>query len=100
MFWAAKDVFFIQQRQGKLDRETAFNICKDNVKRLVEKLYNENLTDFKLCVETMGKIAQIGTVDEIIELCKIDKMLYPCMDFGHINSREQGSLKTASDYEK
>lgn len=85
--------------QGKLDRKTAFNICLINIHRLVDLLYDKQLSDFKICAEAMGKIAQIGTVDEIIEICKIDKMIYPCMDFGHINAREQGSLKSASDYE-
>ena len=53
-----------------------------------------------ICPETMGKIAQIGTVAEIVEICKLDKSIYPCVDFGHINSREGGSLKTSDDYKR
>ena len=48
----------------------------------------------------MGKIAQIGTVEEITEFCKTDKVFTPCVDFGHVNARVQGSLKTEEDYEK
>ena len=48
----------------------------------------------------MGKIAQIGTVKEITALCKKDKAIVPCVDFGHVNAREQGSLKTEKDYER
>ncbi|MBR6703119.1 MAG: endonuclease IV, partial [Clostridia bacterium] len=48
--------------------------------------------------ETMGKMAQIGTVEEVTEFCKIDTVFTPCVDFGHINAREQGSLKTVNDY--
>ena len=50
------------------------------------------------CPETMGKSAQIGTLEEIINFCKIDKVFLPALDFGHINAREGGSLKTADDY--
>ena len=47
----------------------------------------------------MGKIAQIGTLEEVVEFCKIDKCFTPAVDFGHINAREQGSLKTVADYQ-
>ena len=48
----------------------------------------------------MGKFAQIGTLEEIVELCKIDNCFLPAIDFGHINAREQGSLKTVNDYKE
>ena len=35
---------------------------------------------------------------EITRFCKIDPVFIPCIDFGHINAREQGSLKTKDDY--
>ena len=47
----------------------------------------------------MGKIAQIGDVDEIIRICNIDESYYPCVDFGHLNARTQGGLKSYDDYE-
>ena len=50
------------------------------------------------CPETMGKTAQIGTVEEIARFCAIDPVFTPCVDFGHVNAREQGSLKTKKDY--
>ena len=46
----------------------------------------------------MGKLAQIGTVEEIAEFCALDSVYTPCVDFGHVNAREQGSLKTEEDY--
>ena len=46
----------------------------------------------------MGKLAQIGTLDEVVRFCKIDPVYTPCVDFGHINAREQGSLRTVEDY--
>ena len=46
----------------------------------------------------MGKLGQIGTIEEITEFCKIDKIYIPTVDFGHVNARENGSLKTEKDY--
>ncbi|MBQ7769774.1 MAG: hypothetical protein IJ373_01145 [Clostridia bacterium] len=51
------------------------------------------------CPETMGKLAQIGTVEEIVRFCKVDPVYTPCVDFGHINARERGSLNTVADYQ-
>lgn len=46
----------------------------------------------------MGKSAQIGTLEEVVGFCKIDKIFLPAIDFGHLNAREGGSLKTEDDY--
>jgi deoxyribonuclease-4 len=37
-------------------------------------------------------------VEEIVRFCKIDSVFTPCVDFGHINAREQGTLKSVEDY--
>ena len=47
----------------------------------------------------MGKVNQLGTLYEVIELCKLDERLIPCIDFGHLNARDLGVLKTKSDFE-
>ena len=56
-------------------------------------------SDLIVCPETMGKQAQIGTVEEVVELCKMGRNVYPCVDFGHINALYGGSLKAAEDFE-
>ena len=44
-----------------------------------------------LCVETMGKINQLGDLDEVLELCGVDERLLPCVDFGHLYARSLGA---------
>jgi deoxyribonuclease-4 len=61
-------------------------------------VYENGLQDIMYCPETMGKLAQIGTLEEVVSFCKIDNIYLPTIDFGHLNAREQGSLKTVSDY--
>ena len=48
----------------------------------------------------MGKINQLGNLDEVIELCKISETFIPCIDFGHLNARTFGSIKKSQDYER
>ena len=43
-----------------------------------------------LCPETMGKINQLGDLDEVLELCGLDERLIPCVDFGHLYARSLG----------
>jgi deoxyribonuclease-4 len=66
--------------------------------RLRDIIYEKGLDDLIYCPETMGKIGQIGTIEEVVRFCKIDKIYIPTVDFGHVNARECGSLKTEQDY--
>jgi len=93
-----KRVVFHPAAQGKASREDAVALTEDRLKILRDYIYLNDMQDMLFCPETMGKIAQIGTVEEITRFCKIDPIFVPCIDFGHINAREQGSLKTVEDY--
>ncbi|MBO5326791.1 MAG: endonuclease IV, partial [Clostridia bacterium] len=46
----------------------------------------------------MGKINQLGTLDEVIELCELDPHFYPVVDFGHMNARERGGFFPTCDH--
>ena len=87
---------------GKLDRQEALKLVKINLQRTIDILKEKGLLDgnIKLCLETMGKPQQIGTYEEIIELCTLDECLVPTFDFGHINALSGGTLKTYEDYKQ
>lgn len=93
-------VVFHPASLGKLDRETAVKLTKARIGELVERIYAQGFENLLFCPETMGKINQIGTLEEVVEFCKIDKVLVPAIDFGHLNARTMGGLKTEADYEK
>ena len=63
-------------------------------------MYLEGYGNLYICPETIGKSQQLGSVKEIVELCKFDKCLIPTLDFGHINAVTNGGIKTADDYRK
>lgn len=93
-----KRCVFHSATQGKMEREAAVSLTEERLKVLRDRIYEAELNDLYFCPETMGKIAQIGTLEEIVRFCRIDPIYLPAVDFGHLNAREQGSLKTVEDY--
>ncbi len=91
-------VIFHPASQGKMSRENAVSLTIERLKILRDRIYELHLDDVIYCPETMGKIGQIGTIEEVAEFCKIDKIYIPAVDFGHVNARECGSLKTEKDF--
>ena len=69
---------------------------------VILRLKEENgFSDLLLCPETMGKKAQLGDLEEVISMCNIgDENIVPCIDFGHLNSRDCGIYHTRDDYKR
>lgn len=79
---------------GKLDRTTALDLAKDTMVKALDALAKEGLSHVHICPETMGKINQLGTLEEVIALCELDSSLIPCIDFGHLNARTGGEVNS------
>ena len=84
---------------GKISREKALSLAIDTMQLALDALKSEGLSHIHICPETMGKVNQLGTLTEVMELCKIDESLIPCIDFGHLNARDLGILKSKEDFE-
>lgn len=84
---------------GKMERQEALGFAKKTLKMAREAMVSEGFQNVRLCIETMGKINQLGNLEEVIELCKLDESFLPCIDFGHLNARTLGGLKTKADFE-
>ncbi len=82
----------------KLTREQALENAKITLSEAVSEMKNAGLYGIHLCIETMGKINQLGDLDEVMELCLVDDSFLPCIDFGHLNARTFGSIKAKADY--
>lgn len=84
---------------GKISREEALTLALDTMRIALKALDDNGLSNVHICPETMGKINQLGTLEEVIALCELDERLIPCIDFGHLNARTGGGLKTFADFE-
>ena len=70
----------------------------DTLRRAQAALDEAGFSDITLCPETMGKIGQLGTLDEVLALCRVDRRITPCIDFGHLNARTLGGIASKADY--
>ncbi len=85
---------------GKMERNDAVALAAERLNMLAALIVQNKLDDCYFCPETMGRINQIGDLQEIVELCKLAEFYLPAIDFGHLNARTHGSLKTEEDYEQ
>jgi deoxyribonuclease-4 len=83
---------------AKLDRRTAMDIAKKTLRDALQEAENQGLGHIHICPEVMGKTNQLGTLDEVIEFCQMSENLIPVIDFGHLNARTFGAVKTEEDY--
>ena len=95
-----KRVIFHPSTVGKMTRKEAVQLTKKRMEVLARLIVENKMDDCIFCPETMGKINQIGDVEEVAEFCKTADFFIPTIDFGHINARTYGSLKTSEDYER
>lgn len=72
---------------AKITREEAMALAADT---LTKNLEVNGSTEIRMGLETMGKINQLGTLDEVLRLCKISPLYCPVVDFGHLNARNLG----------
>lgn len=85
---------------SKMTRAEALYLAKDTLKKAQAALDENGLSDVIICPETMGKINQLGTLDEVLELCAVDERFLPTVDFGHLNARTLGGIRGRDDYAK
>jgi len=79
---------------GRFSREKALALATETLKEAIKVLDAEKFSTIRICPETMGKIGQLGTLEEALALCAIDDRMLPCIDFGHLNARSNGGCST------
>lgn len=84
---------------GSITRREALALASDTLKAALKAADDNGFGDIHICPEAMGKVKQLGNVDEVIKLCSLDERLIPTMDFGHINAMTLGGLKEKADFE-
>ena len=97
--WLGADrISFHMGGVGKLARPVAMELAKRRLTEVLEEAGRQGLTGPKLAVETHGKLNQLGTVAEIIEVCKLSSQLIPLVDFAHLYAVAGGGFSQAGDY--
>ncbi len=79
---------------AKISRAEAMALAADTLDKTLSEVGEDGAL---IGLETMGKINQLGTLEEVIELCKMSRRLVPVVDFGHMNARSLGGVFPDTD---
>jgi deoxyribonuclease-4 len=96
--WMGADVVVLHIGSAKGgERALAYNRAKDYILKIIEEI-EEELNGVKLAPETMGKINQIGSLDEVLEMCALHNSLVPCIDFAHLHAVSGGKFNDVDSF--
>lgn len=83
---------------AKMTREEGMRLSAETLFELLDTVPDNGVL---IGLETMGKRNQLGTLDEVLSLCSMDRRLAPVVDFGHLNARVcggEGGFANKDDY--
>ena len=83
---------------GKDTAERTYEAVRSELKNVMSILRGERRA-IAMRVETMGKRAQFGSLDEVLSLCRDVDGLQPCLDFSHLYARE-GKINSYVEFER
>lgn len=84
---------------GKSREQAGLNTVA-GIESALNATQNAGFSHMTFCLETMGKINVYGTLEEVCSICRNYDRVIPCVDFGHLNARSLGGLKTRDDFLK
>lgn len=95
----AWSVVFHPGYYGKYKSEEAVRTVREAVKQVVKVL--EDLS-IKIWVrpETMGGLAEVGSLDEVLSIVEGLDMALPAIDFAHLYARSRGELNDDESFKK
>jgi len=83
---------------GKKPPEEAFRLCLAALREVVEILQAQSIKNVKVGPETMGRLYQLGTLDEILSLCESVEQTQLVIDWSHLHARSMGRFRTVEDF--
>ena len=95
----AWSVVFHAGYYGKYDSETAIKIVRDHLKKVIDIL-NDLGVRIWVRPETMGALAEFGSLEEVISIVEGIDYALPCIDFAHIYARSLGKINSYEDFRK
>ncbi|AIF51079.1 TIM barrel protein [Pelosinus sp. UFO1] len=98
--WIGADrIVFHMGGPGKQTRTAAMLRVKRAFSAVLELMEQRGFTGVYLCPETMGKQNQLGSLEEVVDICSMSKWVTPTVDFGHLHAVSGGQYITESEFE-
>jgi deoxyribonuclease-4 len=83
---------------GRFEKSYAFRSCVNALKDIVATMNNLGIRNVKLGPETMGRVFQVGSLDEILTICEEVEQTQLVIDWSHLHARHQGRFRKAEDF--
>jgi deoxyribonuclease-4 len=83
---------------GRVEKSYAFRTCVNALKEIIEVLSSLGIRKVKLGPETMGRVFQVGSLDEILTICEEVEQTQLVIDWGHLHARRQGRFRKVGDF--
>lgn len=96
--WMGADRIIFHIGGGKQERRLAMERAKRLFSEVLDEAEKASLTGVYLAPETMGKKNQLGSLAEVLELCKLSSRVIPAIDFGHLHSVTCGKYTTGQEF--
>jgi len=83
---------------GRVEKSYAFRNCIAAIRDVIEKMNRLGIQKVKLGPETMGRLFQLGTLDEILTICETVEQTQLVIDWSHLHARGKGRFKKVDDF--
>ncbi len=94
----ATNVVFHGGYYGHSSPEKTYETIRAGIQEVLSLLRAEK-SPVTMRIETMGRKAQFGSLDEVLFMCRDVEGLLPCLDFAHIHARE-GGVNSYEDFQR
>ncbi len=82
---------------GMLPHEEALKMCVKAMQEVIRTLDSLGIKNVKIGPETMGRMYQLGTLEEILTLCKTVERTQLVVDWSHLHARGLGRFRRIED---
>jgi deoxyribonuclease-4 len=90
-------VFHPGYYMGRSSEEVS-KLITSTLKNILAQMRAEGIQEVYLGMETTGKLSEVGSLAETINISKNLEQTQPVIDFAHLHARGRGSLNKRSDY--
>jgi hypothetical protein len=66
----------------------------------INEIVNELRVNARIGIETTGRLGELGSLEDVIEICKRTTNTEPVINWAHLHARGAGFLKTQDDFKK
>ena len=94
----ANVVVFHSGFYGRKPKEVAYKSCVDALRDVVKMMKSLGIKNVKMGPETMGKLTQLGSLEEVMSICEEVEQTHLVIDWSHLHARGMGLFRAVQDF--